>query len=254
MDSMGRLSVSLPRTSQRRNESDTLSSFKAAALSVTNLYKAAAADSAQAREGGYQDALEDLLAYMDRDNLGMGDGEGWQVRKWVLERLEDAPSSKHTASEDDEDTVKHEEADTRASSPEAQRKGATQQLSTDLESTDRRTSSEPPVPQHASVMTVPSLDEFSFRTSAQLPHDKESQSMDMDPATPSTIRISKSSRPRHNRRDGRGNTSAINLTLASGTNGKRKFNYGDFFDIGNLNFDTTDKKDGSRGGKRIRHA
>lgn len=257
MENMRHLSTSLPRTS-RRNEPDLLSSFKAAALSVTNLYKSAAADSAHAREAGYQDALDDLLAFLDKDNIGMNDGEGWRVRKWVLERLEDAPTSKNTPSEDEEEPVKAEEADTRCSSPEAQKKSTSQQVTNEAnEATERRTSSEPPLHQSIPAITMPSMEEFSFRAPTQLPsnHDRDNnQSMDMDPATPSTIRISsKPNRSRHNRRDGRGNTPSINLTLASGTNGKRKFPYGDFFDIGNLNFDTSDKRDNGRGGKRSRH-
>lgn len=258
MENMRHLSTSLPRTS-RRNEPDLLSSFKAAALSVTNLYKSAAADSAHAREAGYQDALDDLLAFLDKDNIGMNDGEGWRVRKWVLERLEDAPTSKNTTSEDEEEAVKAEEADTRCSSPEAQKKNTGQMTSNDSnETADRRTYSEPPLQQNTPAITVPSMEEFSFRAPTQLPsnHDRDNnQSMDMDPATPSTIRISsKSNRPRHNRRDGRGSTPSINLTLASNTNGKRRLPYSDFFDISNLNFDTSDKKDNGRGGKRSRHA
>ena len=79
---MRSLNTSLPRTSPRRNQQppeELLSAFKAAALSVTNLYKNAASEQARSRAAGYQDALDDLLSFLDKENLGLGDGEGWSA-------------------------------------------------------------------------------------------------------------------------------------------------------------------------------
>ena len=119
MDSMRHLSSSLPGT-RRRNEQphQLLADFKAAALSVTNLYKTATAENARSREAGYQDALDDLLVFLDKENMGLMDGEGWRVRRWATERLDDAPKG----SEDEEDGSKEEAVETRSSSPEVQRK------------------------------------------------------------------------------------------------------------------------------------
>ena len=102
---MRHLSSSLPG-SRRRNEQphQLLADFKAAALSVTNLYKTATAENARSREAGYQDALDDLLAFLDRENMGLMDGEGWRVRRWATERLDDAPKG----SEDEEDVTREE--------------------------------------------------------------------------------------------------------------------------------------------------
>ncbi|KKF94944.1 hypothetical protein CFO_g2723 [Ceratocystis platani] len=50
-----------------------LDAFRAAALSVTKLYKTSASAQNKARLDGYQDCLEDLLAFLDRENIGLGD-------------------------------------------------------------------------------------------------------------------------------------------------------------------------------------
>lgn len=88
MDSLSSLNTSLPRSFPARQPNPDLhQAFKAAALSVAQLYKTAAADETSARSNGYQDALEDLLSFLDQQNLGLGDGEGWRVRQWATEKL-----------------------------------------------------------------------------------------------------------------------------------------------------------------------
>ncbi|KKA29506.1 hypothetical protein TD95_001583 [Thielaviopsis punctulata] len=79
-----------------------LEAFKAAALSVTKLYKTSAAEQSKARLEGYQDCIEDLLAFLDRENIGLGDGEGWVVRSWATERLNGDPGMNTGDSDDDE--------------------------------------------------------------------------------------------------------------------------------------------------------
>lgn len=276
MDSMRHLSSSLPR---RRNEQShhLLSDFKAAALSVTNLYKTAAAENKAAREAGYQDALDDLLAFLDKENMGLMDGEGWRVRRWATERLDDAPR----ASEDEEEAPREETVETRSSSPEAQRKPATPTISSELaEDTESRRASEPP--QHAQAMapptSVPVLNDFTFSSGQTYPtnHDRADlptanqhnhTGMEVDNAssstsTPntSTVRITpKPSRSRLSRnRENRGPAgTTFNFNLGSGAGNKRKIPYPDFFDIsgtGTADGADRDRKDGSgRGGKRGRH-
>ncbi|OXV07743.1 hypothetical protein Egran_04492 [Elaphomyces granulatus] len=101
MDSMRSLNTSLPASSTYQQPPEQLlQSFKAAALSVTNLYKSAVSDQGQARQAGYQDAIEDLLSFLDRENLGLGDGEGWKVRQWATERL-DGPNTAAGESDDE---------------------------------------------------------------------------------------------------------------------------------------------------------
>lgn len=279
MDSMRHLSSSLPG-SRRRNEQphQLLADFKAAALSVTNLYKTATAENARSREAGYQDALDDLLAFLDRENMGLMDGEGWRVRRWATERLDDAPKG----SEDEEDITREEVVETRSSSPEVQRKPTVPAASSSLlEEEHQRPASEPP--QHATqyqqqaaptstaplaAVPVPALDDFSFRSAQAYPtnHNREDNAtMDVDPTSTTSARATPkaSSRNRHtnharsrdNNRSSTGPT--FNFNLGSGAGGKRKMPYPDFFDISGLNpeggNDSSRRDGGGRGGKKGRH-
>ncbi|KAI9655243.1 MAG: hypothetical protein M1831_004953 [Alyxoria varia] len=94
MDSMRSLNTSLPRSpSQRRKRqqptSELLHAFKAAARSVTELYQTASTQEEairDSRDAGYREALDDLVGYLDQENLGLCDGEGWRVREWATKR------------------------------------------------------------------------------------------------------------------------------------------------------------------------
>ncbi|KAK5120653.1 hypothetical protein LTR85_006011 [Meristemomyces frigidus] len=280
MDSMRQMTTSLPR---RRNDQplDLLSDFRAAALSVTNLYKTAASAQVKARAAGYQDALDDILAFLDKENLGLMDGEGWKVRQWATGRLEDdgsVPGQKPAGSDDDEVVEKDEEAaGTRSSSPEVQRKTNLPTPSTELaddSSSHRRVESEPPTilppTQLASGLApaVPPLNDFTFRSNQAYPtnHDREA-TMDLDtssttastPSSTETVRIiprpARSRHANHNRQRERANGTSVNFNLGAGAGSKRKIPYPDFFDISGINFEGQDRRDesGGRGGKRGRH-
>ena len=72
---MRSLNTSLPGTSPSKQHGSEppeqlLQAFKAAALSVTKLYKTAALDQTRARSEGYQDALDDLLSFLDKEDIG----------------------------------------------------------------------------------------------------------------------------------------------------------------------------------------
>lgn len=116
MDSMRSLNTSLPRTRRRQStpQPDTHKAFKDTALAVTNLYRTALADIERSRSDGYQQALEDLLGFLDKENLGVGDGEGWRIRQWATERLDGALPVNST-SDTDEDIAEEQRA--RSSSP-----------------------------------------------------------------------------------------------------------------------------------------
>lgn len=282
MDSMRPLSNSLPRTRRRLDQPELLADFKAAALSVTNLYKSAAASQEKARAAGYQDAIEDLLAFLDKEDMGLMDGEGWRVRQWATERLpEDAVGlGKKAESEDDgEEELKAEE---RSSSPEVQRKPqavpAMAMSSSDLtdENPRRSAKSEPPPDQ------LPTADTFTFTSNYAYPTNHDREGMDVDTATtinsstpstphatssetttPASVRImarpNRGRHTNHNRQRGTHNSNAngptINLNLGTGAGSKRKLPYSDFFDISGINFEGGDRKDGSGGrggGKRGR--
>jgi len=260
---MRHLSSSLPRRRNEKTQHNLLSDFKAAALSVTNLYKTAAADNKAAREAGYQDALDDLLAFLDKENLGLMDGEGWRVRRWATGRL----------SEDEEEAGSRDDVvETRSSSPEVHRKPAVPAASSELtEESEPRRASEPPA--MAPPASVPVLNDFTFSSGQSYPtnHDRTELSaathpnhtgMDVDSST-STARITpKSSRSRLNRsretRGAAGTTFNFNLGSSGAAGSKRKIPYPDFFDISGTGAGSdgadSNRRDGSgRGGKRGRH-
>jgi hypothetical protein len=250
MDSMRSLNRSLPSTPPRRRKGQPteqlLQAFKSAALSVTNLYKTAAADQATAHESGYQDALEDLIGFLDKEGLGLGDGEGWKVRQWATERLH---GYGHASSESDEETEEDKRA--RSSSPVLQRKPSreTMQLPPQ-EPTNARSDSAPPVAENpAAPVQVsetqpepPSQSEFTFRASHAYPVDADMETSEtLNPTNVAITRPSRRlevlSRPprtstRHNTRQTRGSSSLGSLGLGSGV--KRKVPFGDFFDLSNL--------------------
>jgi len=245
-----------------------LQAFRTAALSVTNLYKTAAVDQKEARQTGYQDALDDLLAFLDKENLGLGDGEGWRVRQWATERLDGTPPA-HAGSDSDEDRADVEKRNG-SSSPVLQQKSfpdLAQRQSPSRSSSPARPedASAPPPPLPISPHTVVqrSTDVFTFRSVHQLPQDTDMQSGDAtqnsnvptDPAA-SAVRVEFTPRGargtlRHTSLPSRHNTrSSTSLRpLGSGAGSKRRVTFGDFFDISNLG----DGKDsGGPAGKRSR--
>src|SRR5271170_1460944 len=168
MDSMRSLNTSLPGTSPSKQHGteppeQLLSAFKAAALSVTKLYKTAAVDQAKARSEGYQDALDELLAFLDKEHIGLSDGEGWRIRRWATERLDGRDAVSQHAESDDE-TDKQETT----SSPVLERTQSAAQLSTRTASPMRTENVPlvipPPIQEQQPVM-LPPASTFTFRSS-----------------------------------------------------------------------------------------
>src|SRR5271170_1311326 len=131
MDSMRSLNTSLPGTSPSKQHGteppeQLLQAFKAAALSVTKLYKTAAADQNRARSEGYQDALDELLAFLDREDIGLSDGEGWKIRRWATERLDGRGDSGSQTMESEDEAAEKTDG---VSSPELHRSQSATRLS-----------------------------------------------------------------------------------------------------------------------------
>ena len=264
---MRSLNTSLPRSPRKKRSSQPpeqlIQAFKTAALSVTNLYKTAAADQKIARETGYQEALDELLTFLDRENIGLDDGEGWRIRQWATERLDGNPPVIAT-SDDEEDRV--EVADrARSSSPVVQRvtdRDQPRQASRSASPTQPATAPAPTsvttsAPTIVNMQTT--TENFTFRSPHPYPQDTNMQAPDSaeisgtfsSPQTQamptSAVRVEvmpRGSRTLH--RNGRNNArSTTNVRLpASITGSKRRFPYPDYFDIGSLG----DGKDGQGGG------
>lgn len=260
MDSMRGLNTALPRASPKSSVTppeQLLQAFKDAALSVTKLYKTAAADQAKTRAEGFQDCLDELLTFMDKEDLGISDGEGWKIRQWATARLDgrEAVIDDHSDEEIQQD---------RGSSPVVERKPSTAGHETHHEPAHIEVS-EPIIEEVESSPTItmpafPPTGNFSFRSDVSYPQEVDMNMGDDQHHVNSTLVSSSGSnavtfarsnrghgaRPR-NARHQRSNNTRQNARDAAGVGQKRKINFGEFFDIG----DATNLFGG--GGKRSRY-
>lgn len=284
MDNLRSLNTSLPSTSSPRRQPSSqppellLQLFKDAALNVTTLYKTAAAEHQSRYNEGYQDALEELLNFLDNKNLGLQDGEGWSVRQWATERFNGTTAAATTStSESDEEAEAENRA--RSSSPVMQRKPSRDQLrtpthhvhapSTTIPPPNSRSESAPPVVtdqaprEQAHTLMIPPQADFTFQSSHQYPSvhdidmDNSSSEGNSSPAG-STLHVN-IHRPRHSSRHSNrnnrpsnntssNNRSSSNTSLGPGAGMKRRQPTADFFDLGGFN----GKDHTGGGGKRSR--
>jgi len=251
-----------------------LSAFKAAALSVTQLYKTATADQGKARAEGYEDALYELLDFMDKEDIGLGDGEGWRIRRWATEKIDSRDSAQGDS--DDETGGKQERGPDRGSSPEIHRSQSAPRLSSTsrisrMASPTRATSPQPPPPATAIPTTVEQSHiappAFTFRAGDSLPRELDFNLADVDMSDstrtlhegtvshgsnpPITITRPQRSGSRHNSYSGRSIVRSGNpISRNSVQKRKTTHDYGEFFDIL-----SSGCKDGAGGGgKRGRFA
>ncbi|KAJ4151053.1 hypothetical protein LMH87_011771 [Akanthomyces muscarius] len=217
--------------------------FKAAALSVTKLYKTSALAETRARSDGYQDCLEDLLSFLDKENMGLCDGEGWGVRRWATERLDGRDSTLPSTESEDET----EKAAERTASPEMTRTSTEpQQIATQIKSDSPAPTSQPrnDEPTH---FVVPSQDSFTFQSAHPYPNiatldlsDSRSHDTPAFPPRATKARLNGPATGRPLRASGH---------LGRGAGSKRRINFDDFF--GGC-FGGKDPM--NPGGKRGRHA
>lgn len=247
---------------------ELLDAFKAAALSVTKLYKTSAAANAKARADGYQDCLDDLLSFLDRQAIGLrGEGDGSVIRRWITDRQDGRESEDET-----------DKAET-ASSPELHRSASNSQLPTLQSDVPMRTDSAPPLAQPAPAtpsvsavveepqvqetqFRVPTSDTFNFQSQIQYPQDSWLEIANLDlsdnratndgaaqqnSSTAASFAVSRSQRNRHGSSGIRSGSRSSNA-LGRGAGTKRKLNLPEIFDLGSLG----NSKDmfGGRGGKR----
>lgn len=253
MDSMRSLNTSLPKT---RRQPDVHQSFRTAALNVTNLYKAALADLDRTRSDGYQEALDELLGFLDKENMGVGDGEGWRIRQWATERLEGA-HPKQTSSDSDEDDMDEKRA--RSSSPVMEHNlisDETQAPEPIIEAAYRSDSAPLPAQTGAtSEETDPTALDHVFHFSAPQPYPFTSNNNianTTDTAVSDFAAAARRAFPNPRRPSNRASSrnlqrsAAQNLfQLGNGAGQKRRLMQ-DFFNIDGFN----DRRDGSSGGPK----
>lgn len=257
MDSMRSLNSSLPSSGSTRTAppEQLLQAFRNAALSVTNLYKSAVTDQNVSRQAGYQEALEDLLSFLDRENLGLQDGEGWRVRQWATERYDGSTHQQGAESDDD-----RSEGEPRPRSVSPARDHPREPTPSQPEPTKAESATETEEPHLSSAETTTPVFHFSGTTRANTSDDMQtdeeaSEGVEASSSTPSTAPIrlevmnNRGSRTPHrhgNQRHGtRPPTSNREFTFTAGT--KRKLQFPDFFDISNIG-----PRDGSGSTKRGR--
>ena len=255
MDSMRSLNTSLPSsTPHPQPPEQLLQQFKSAALSVTNLYKNAVYEQSQAKQSGYQEAIEDLLHFLDKENLGLGDGEGWRVRQWATERSD---GMGNPPSDDDD----HGDVDKRARSntPTAVRKEPREPMSARQPSRSASppkdghvTSHQPTPPQHgndANAFDKPTV--FTFTAGPTLPQgeDVDMQSDNPPPSSQDSFSVlSRNPRQQHRHNNmSRSNQCTPTREPSVGLGSKRKLTFPDFFDLSGAN-----TRDMFGGGKRGR--
>jgi hypothetical protein len=252
MDSMRSLNTSLPKTRRRQPapQPDTHQSFRTAALAVTTLYKAALADIDRSRTDGYQDALEDLIGFLDKQNLGVGDGEGWQIRQWVMERLDGGLPVQSTSDSGDEDLPEEQRA--RSSSPAMERNSSPEETRAPesiAAPNHQRCDSAPPLVSSSPITEVdmsplPPLFQFSSPQAYPVNSTSDNHSYDISAAGrrafPNPRRPSHRASSRNMQR-----AAAQNLfSLGNGSGQKRRF-VPDLFNV-----DMNDRRDGSGGGSK----
>ncbi|KAF4121056.1 hypothetical protein GMORB2_2542 [Geosmithia morbida] len=166
---------------QNDSPEQLLDVFKAAALSVTRLYKSSVSAETRARADGYQDCLDDLVSFLDREGAaGLGEPGLSRMRKWAAERREGRDASPQTFESEDE-TDKGESASLppvpARSAPRATMESR-QPTATPMETTtappqphptsgpDSTAEEEPRPPQ----FIVPTQDNFTFQSDHQYPN------------------------------------------------------------------------------------
>ena len=211
--------------------------FKAAALSVTKLYKTSAAAEARARAEGYQECLDDLLAFLDKESSGLGDQAASKLRRWVGERR-DGREAVMQSGESDEEVEKTETTPPPRESQDVTSSQAPMQQKLEASSANNTSATSTPTTH----FVVPSSDTFSFQSSyPNIATLDLSESRNQDaPHHP----------PRTGRRFGNNGTRPrAPGTLGRGAGTKRRVDFNDFF--GNY-FNGKDPFGG--GNKRSRHS
>ncbi|KIX00618.1 uncharacterized protein Z518_09683 [Rhinocladiella mackenziei CBS 650.93] len=243
MDSMRSLNTSLPSSTSTHPAppEQLLQAFRTAALSVTNLYKSAVTDQNISRQAGYQEALEDLLSFLDRENLGLGDGEGWRVRQWATERYDG--SAHQQPCESDEE---RSEAGQRPRSISPTREQLTESTTTQADSAKVESATQTDDPQTSTTgeqITSTPMFHFTGNSTAKgsddMQTDDDGTGSEIQPSASTssnaTIRLNnRGSRTPHRHGNQRHSTKSSSREFTFTTGTKRKLQFPDFFDISNI--------------------
>lgn len=216
---------------QAQNDSpeQLLDVFKAAALSVTKLYKSSVTAETKARADGYQDCLDDVLAFLDKEGHNLGDG-GLRLRKWVSDRRDGRELSPQSSESDEEP-----EKPNPVTSTTTTHNHVPAQPDAMTDSTPAAPTAEPHRPVE---IVVPSRENFTFQSDHQYPN------IELLDLSERSHNNSHPSRRRSNK------TGGVRTSghLGRGAGSKRRMDFDDFFGgcLGG-------KDPFGGGGKRSRH-
>ncbi|KAH7326320.1 hypothetical protein B0I35DRAFT_422413 [Stachybotrys elegans] len=211
------------RAARGETPEQLLDVFKAAALSVTKLYKTSALAESRARAEGYQDCLDDLLAFLDKEHLGLSDGEGWAIRRWATEKLDGRDAGPQATESEDE----IEKAEATPPSDPMRDGEASQQASTARGESATPIAPSPAEPAPTPTFIVPQQDSFTFQSSHQYPNIatldlSDSKSFD------GPLTTTRSTKSRLNTNSGKaGSRASGHLGRGAGT--KRRMDFDEFF-------------------------
>jgi hypothetical protein len=254
MDSMRSLNTSLPSTRPAPPEA-LLQAFRTAALSVTNLYKSAVTDQNASRQLGYQEALADILNFLDRENLGLQDGEGWRVRQWATERYDGSVLPQQGESEDERSEsgqrprsmTPTREQQVVAASENAEPEQPEPAADADDNSASVTQDHAPTAPifHFTGNNTTQTSDDMQTDEDGTQPAESDGPSASNSTCRPTVIARGSRTPNRHSGQRHSAKSATREFTFSAGT--KRKFPIPDFFDISNIG-----SKDGSGANKRGR--
>lgn len=236
-------------TMSQNHDSDLLDAFRGAALSVTKLYKTASQHLAKARAEGYQDCLEDLILFLDKEAFVGTSEDAARIRRWAVERQEGRETIAQSLESEDEVENKPDNA----SSPVVMRASIPPQPAATRYEVHMKDHSPPatavapptvtPIPELPPI-AVPSRDVFTFQSSMPYPPYPQDISLDgLDlsdsqshsrhaPITTTTNSSTPTTGTRHSR--GRNGRPPPRGTAARMSGQKRKVNLDEIFDLSSL--------------------
>jgi hypothetical protein len=233
-------------TNMNHHDSDLLDAFRGAALSVTKLYKTASQHLAKARADGYQDCLEDLILFLDKESFIGSAEDAARIRRWAAERQEGRETVSQSLESEDEVDSKPDAA----SSPVVMRACIPPQPTTTRYEVHMKDHS-PPAPASAPPtvapisevppIVVPTRDVFTFQSNVPYPPyppDISLDGLDLSDSqshnrhAPTTNTSTPTSTTRHPR--GRNGRAPPRGTAARMSGQKRKVNLDEIFDLSSL--------------------
>ncbi|KAG8215500.1 hypothetical protein J3R82DRAFT_9145 [Butyriboletus roseoflavus] len=194
------LAKSLPASNFEKAEKELLNNFKAAALSITTLYRSSRHASKRAYNAGYAGACQDLMIMIQQGvsaggiapsdhNVHSGEMTVGRILDWIEARMEAVKSREEEEDEDEEREKERERArvtppTTRSDAPkDTHAFPSTSQKPAQTISTSYRPDDGPPVPApltpHSPVLS----------NNINLPHHPSSPSPTMTPARPTLTSV-----------------------------------------------------------------